>query len=1823
MKAMRAMIRFFRSPARGRSRAGLTLVELLIALAVLAILSTTLFRIFTSQEKFVRKQELAAAMQEDLRSLSEFLNQEMSWAGYKVTGIAVQHAATTMCVFSGNIPGLSPTSTVVSYIAYIFDPSTRKLYRGVGATLASVQLPLNANHRVLADHVDSVNFGYFDFAGGQYTVSPTAPLVLGTHDNALAGIQRIRVAVTIRSPRPDNDYLSPQGDHYYRRSGVVDVKLRNIEDVSISGTSVGTGGCGFFELTVAPDTYSACADTPVRDISGNPSFHVDVHLGNGSPDNTTPVYLSATHNYDFVNASDPNTLINVSTSRVAGSGDLYLMAGPGCTATAGDVVTVIARYTPTEAGCVELTRTRNVTILPGMAAHLDTTGSFAGGIETTVINLDSGVPPVPAPAGIPVCSSTERLGVKLRARVNDSCGNPITGETVTFAAARGRFSAGTVDEGDGTYTRIYYPPFGITSPADSDTVTVSWGAESYSRSIPLVAGAPRSILVNDITGPVDGSGSPLYQFAHPTADAFQIERLSNQHVTVNFSVVDACGNRVFDAIGRLTAVASRGTTTPIAANGDGTYSFDWYWPGDCGAAIMGQTIIITDAGILPANPKTVAFDLLAATNIARLQLSLNFTSGTTGLTVGCTADAVTVTAQIQRYDPLLDLCINVPGPFPVRFTVAGLPGKGNGSFSSASLTQTTITATADGTGRATVTLYPGTSLMGQILTVNAVADIDVGVASDTADIGVSTRVVPAGSESGFYAGAAFDPGRRVGSDPPWPARAFAPGSPLYLQIQDCDRNDPTRVDPGGGFDYSIVPNGYVVTLVSGDGIVTRDTLRVKLVETGADTTLFRPGSAFYRADNGVPTANTTVGVPTDSVLQVRPGDEVTMTYEDGDGVNPAKSWKVWAAGARTLTLYKVNDSGTLDTIILGGSQPVEMRIPWPSGTLKYAPELFMPQYQGDGWAGAATVSIANTRTGGPTKTFLMREVGDTGTFRPLIGTNDYVMLSRDLPPPGYPDQGWLTLPTTPTTVTVMFPPADPTHTESFLVADSDPPACSVTAPGAGAVVSGTVGVSVFAEDSGNSLDPGIGSVELFVDGVRIGTVLTPANGASTAFSWRTVDSLGRPVYLDGAHRIWAVAYDKAGNQATSPIVQVTLQNGLSALWFEAPPTNMVWSGIVPVTLKTSIDTSLGSYTFSLVIGLSNRPLTQVDPTTYTFNWDTRAGDSDGLYTLTGMLRDAQANSTSTATLNAVVDHTAPAINLGTPPAWIRDAFPVTGTFTVSDLNGVAPTSVAVTVTGACPGPVTVSATGVPDQYQLNWAGPCANTVGSVTFTVVARDLANPPNQGTRQITLSLDTRRPVMDPLTVTPLTGASFNYYGYTNIRGFLRGRETISGRVADDYPAIAGLEVRSLGEPAFGVPGTGVAISTYPAVNPVTGAFSHAWSTTGQWSPGQYYQNGIYLVAAGGADLAGNTPLAPVWGRYYLDNGVPLAYGPYVTGGGAITPAGGNLYVYGDPNAGVLSEVEVVVVDPGASPDTAAPLFRQLFSYPLQSFAGTFYNTATWRPTVPEQSYDGYVRARDWAGNLSPWRRSTVPVSSLQLRNASGIFVTAGPLYQLIITGQVLQGGLPAGNIDAVVSASRYDSRWGSFPNPGGTWDNWSLPAKTLPDGTFSITVPLSLGVNPGIDFHTGEKARVWFYLGPSRIYNGYLTENTFVPDPLVMGYNAGDRALVLDPAATLTPMGGTSYQLGFSGVLSNRLTGAIAGTTVNLRFYQRTQSGALKADLSQAVTSDPAGRISGTFIGSMAPGDRFYLYVYDSGYTNFLGYVYNDRPGWRWPCPLNIYF
>ena len=195
--------------------------------------------------------------------------------------------------------------------------------------------------------------------------------------------------------------------------------------------------------------------------------------------------------------------------------------------------------------------------------------------------------------------------------------------------------------------------------------------------------------------------------------------------------------------------------------------------------------------------------------------------------------------------------------------------------------------------------------------------------------------------------------------------------------------------------------------------------------------------------------------------------------------------------------------------------------------------------------------------------------------------------------------------------------------------DTTPPVVALTAPAAGANLTGTLTVSASASDN-----VGVVGVRFKLDGANLG-----AEDTTTPYSiaWDTNTT------TDGPHTLSAVARDAAGNTTTSAPVSVTVANAdvtPPTVSVTAPSAGAVLAFTVTVTATASDNVGVVGVLFQ-VDGVSIGPEDTAAP--WSISWDTLP-IANGTHTITATARDAAGNTKVSAPLSVTVN------NDRTPPS---------------------------------------------------------------------------------------------------------------------------------------------------------------------------------------------------------------------------------------------------------------------------------------------------------------------------------------------------------------------------------------------------------------------------------------------------------------------------------------------------------------------------------------------------------------------------------------------
>lgn len=192
-------------------------------------------------------------------------------------------------------------------------------------------------------------------------------------------------------------------------------------------------------------------------------------------------------------------------------------------------------------------------------------------------------------------------------------------------------------------------------------------------------------------------------------------------------------------------------------------------------------------------------------------------------------------------------------------------------------------------------------------------------------------------------------------------------------------------------------------------------------------------------------------------------------------------------------------------------------------------------------------------------------------------------------------------------------------------ADTTAPTIAITAPIGGALVTGTVTVTVNAED-----DVGVTQVQYFVSGaLAYATTTSPF-----AFSWDT------STVANGATTLQATAFDAAGNSGTSAVVIVTVSNAVAdttppTISITSPSNGATVSGSA-VQIVTNAADNVGVAKVEFYANGSLAGTVTVPP--WQFLWSS-FGVANGACTLLAKAYDA-ANNSASSSISVTVNNVA-------------------------------------------------------------------------------------------------------------------------------------------------------------------------------------------------------------------------------------------------------------------------------------------------------------------------------------------------------------------------------------------------------------------------------------------------------------------------------------------------------------------------------------------------------------------------------------------------------
>lgn len=221
---------------------GFTLVELLVALTVSAVIMTAVYAAYQSQQKSYVVQEEVAALQQNLRAAMFYMSNQIREAGCNpsttdVNKPGVLTADADEIHFTSDVRGASFATDPNGSTDDPYENVTYSLYTSNGIQKLGVKSTANGTNQPVIENVDALNFVYLDQNGNRLDDDGT-----GNVTTNIPNIRSVEVTIVVRTPREDLDYtddneyqnqqgdvvLAAQNDHFRRRIRSMRIACRNL-----------------------------------------------------------------------------------------------------------------------------------------------------------------------------------------------------------------------------------------------------------------------------------------------------------------------------------------------------------------------------------------------------------------------------------------------------------------------------------------------------------------------------------------------------------------------------------------------------------------------------------------------------------------------------------------------------------------------------------------------------------------------------------------------------------------------------------------------------------------------------------------------------------------------------------------------------------------------------------------------------------------------------------------------------------------------------------------------------------------------------------------------------------------------------------------------------------------------------------------------------------------------------------------------------------------------------------------------------------------------------------------------------------------------------------------------------------------------------------------------------------------------------------------------------------------------------------------------------------------------------------------------------------
>lgn len=186
--------------APGAHKAGFTLIEMMVTIAISMMVIAGVAGTFTAQTRQNKAEEEISQMHQNVRGALDLITHELMQAGYKAPGGSVTGVTynTTQLLIQADHDGdntIDTGNTSLEYITYVYDATNKRITRKLGSS---------GTAEIVADNITQFDFAYKQADGTAATSSPT--------------IRKVTITITGRTQHADPSYSTNSGYRTYQLS---------------------------------------------------------------------------------------------------------------------------------------------------------------------------------------------------------------------------------------------------------------------------------------------------------------------------------------------------------------------------------------------------------------------------------------------------------------------------------------------------------------------------------------------------------------------------------------------------------------------------------------------------------------------------------------------------------------------------------------------------------------------------------------------------------------------------------------------------------------------------------------------------------------------------------------------------------------------------------------------------------------------------------------------------------------------------------------------------------------------------------------------------------------------------------------------------------------------------------------------------------------------------------------------------------------------------------------------------------------------------------------------------------------------------------------------------------------------------------------------------------------------------------------------------------------------------------------------------------------------------------------------------------------------